>query len=248
MSSDPFQYRAVLSTGRWFGQISQQLQDILLSNSIIQKVPRGHRLFSRGATPDGLYAVVDGAVRLMGISADGKEAIIMIAEPPTWFGAVSAFDGLPHTHNAIVNVNSILLNIPQGSFQSILVDQPSLYKELGLLIADQLRLAFLALEEYVHDPVIARLARRLIMISNSYGQLTDRRRIVVSLKQEELAFMLATSRQTINHLLKEMEGQKLISLTYGGITIEDLARLRLLGQCTDHEAASRYLQTSEPQP
>jgi CRP-like cAMP-binding protein len=104
---------------------------------------------------------------------------------------------------------------------------------VGLLIAYQLRLAFEAVEEYAHDSITVRLARRLILISNSYGQWTDRRRIAVSLKQEELAFMLATSRQTINHLLKNMETQGLIRLTYGKIIINDLPRLRLLGQVTD---------------
>jgi CRP-like cAMP-binding protein len=156
-----------------------------------------------------------------------------MAEPPTWFGAISAFDGLPHTHNAVVNVSSTLLNISQGSFQTILRGEPALYKEVGLLIAYQLRLAFEAVEEYAHDSITVRLARRLILISNSYGQWTDRRRIAVSLKQEELAFMLATSRQTINHLLKNMETQGLIRLTYGKIIINDLPRLRLLGQVTD---------------
>jgi CRP-like cAMP-binding protein len=232
MTVDPFQYKALLCTGTWFGRISQSLQDVLLSNALVQKLPRGHWLFSRGETPSGLYVVVDGAVRITGNSFAGKEAILTMAEPPTWFGAVSALDCLPHTHTAVVNVNSTLLNIPQGAFQAILKSEPELYKEVGLLLAYQLRLAFIAVEEHAHDSVIARLARRLILISNSYGQWTDRRRVAVSLKQEELAFMLATSRQTINHLLKEMEAQGLIHLTYGEIVITDLPRLRQLGQPT----------------
>lgn len=235
MNSGPFLYKASLCTGTWFGRLSQPLQDILLSNALVQKLPRGHRLFSRGETPNGLYVVVDGAVRITANNIAGKEAILTMAEPPTWFGAVSALDCLPHTHTAVVNVNSTLLNIPQGSFQAILKKEPVLYKEVGLLLAYQLRLAFIAVEEQAHDSVTARLARRLILISNSYGQWTDRRRIAVSLKQEELAFMLATSRQTINHLLKDMEAQGLIRLTYGEISIIDLPRLRLLGQCTDSE-------------
>jgi CRP-like cAMP-binding protein len=92
MNSDPFQYKVLLCTGTWFGQISQPLQDILLSNALVQKLSRGHRLFSQGETPSGLYAVVDGAVRITGNSMAGREAILTMAEPPTWFGAISAFD------------------------------------------------------------------------------------------------------------------------------------------------------------
>ncbi|WP_153565769.1 helix-turn-helix domain-containing protein, partial [Pseudomonas aeruginosa] len=46
------------------------------------------------------------------------------------------------------------------------------------------------------------------------------------LPQEQLALMLSLSRQTTNQILKDLEAQGILQLSYGGIEILDLAGLR----------------------
>jgi CRP-like cAMP-binding protein len=53
---------------------------------------------------------------------------------------------------------------------------------------------------------------------------------VLHLPQEQLALMLAISRQTTNQILKELEAQGIVRLTYGEIEILDLPRLRQAAQ------------------
>jgi CRP-like cAMP-binding protein len=65
------------------------------------------------------------------------------------------------------------------------------------------------------------------MIADSYGEIDPPRR-VLQLPQEQLASMLSLSRQTTNQLLKELEGQGIVSLRYGEIEITDAERLRAL--------------------
>ncbi|MCY1502680.1 Crp-like helix-turn-helix domain protein [compost metagenome] len=63
------------------------------------------------------------------------------------------------------------------------------------------------------------------MITEGYGGLAGRRR-VIQLAQEQLAMMLAISRQTTNQILKELEAQGALRLTYGEIEILDLECLK----------------------
>ena len=65
------------------------------------------------------------------------------------------------------------------------------------------------------------------MIADSYGEIDPPRR-VLQLPQEQLVSMLSLSRQTTNQLLKELEGQGIVSLRYGEIEITDAERLRAL--------------------
>ncbi|HUB07491.1 MAG TPA: helix-turn-helix domain-containing protein [Myxococcales bacterium] len=46
------------------------------------------------------------------------------------------------------------------------------------------------------------------------------------MRQEQLAKMLATSRQTVNQLLRELEAGGALKLVYGGVEILELSRLR----------------------
>jgi CRP/FNR family transcriptional regulator, cyclic AMP receptor protein len=53
---------------------------------------------------------------------------------------------------------------------------------------------------------------------------------VVSVPQEDLALMLALSRQTVNQILRQFERDGLVVLRYGQIEIADAVRLEEAAQ------------------
>ena len=221
---DPRAYRACLQGGHWFSALPAALQDALLEMAQVQRLDAGQRLFRRGDPPSGLYAVVDGAMRIGAVSASGKEALLTLIEAPYWFGEVSLFDGQPRTHDAFAEGASTLLLVPQAALLALLERQPQYWRDFALLMSQKLRLAFIALEQMSLLPAAPRLARRLLMIAENYGEGEPRR--VIHLAQEQLALMLAISRQTTNQILKELQAQGIVRLTYGEIEILDLDRLR----------------------
>ncbi|MBT8769337.1 Crp/Fnr family transcriptional regulator [Metapseudomonas boanensis] len=224
-STDLQPYRTQLLAGHWFSNLPCNLQDELLALAQLRPLAPGQRLFRRGDPPCGLYAVLDGTVRVGGTSESGKEALLMMMETPSWFGEISLFDGLPRTHDAFAETATTLLNVPQAALLALLQREPRYWRDFALLMSQKLRLAFIALEEMSLLPASQRLARRLLMIAEGYGETAERRR-VIQLAQEQLALMLAVSRQTTNQILKELEAQGVLRLTYGEIEILDLERLR----------------------
>ncbi|MCY1278567.1 CRP-like cAMP-activated global transcriptional regulator [compost metagenome] len=226
--SDAHAYRPLLSSGHWFSHLPVELQDALLDAAVPRRLEAGQRLFNRGDKPCGLYAVVAGSMRVGASSAEGKEALLTLIEPPYWFGEISLFDGQPRTHDAYADGPCTLLNVPQATLLALLERQPRYWRDFALLMSQKLRLAFIALEEMSLLPAAPRLARRLVMIAEGYGEVSGERR-TIHLAQEQLALMLAISRQTTNQILKELEAQGILRLTYGEIEILDLARLRQVG-------------------
>ena len=66
-------------------------------------------------------------------------------------------------------------------------------------------------------------------MAEGYGESSHSRR-VLQLPQEQLALMLAISRQTTNQILKELQAQGIVQLAYGEIEILDLQRLQQAAQ------------------
>ncbi|MDH4581525.1 Crp/Fnr family transcriptional regulator [Pseudomonas sp. BN415] len=226
----PFKHhRDLLLTGQWFSQLPASLQDDLLAMAQLRRLEPGQRLFRRGDPPCGLYAVLDGAIRVGSISESGKEALLVLVEPPHWFGEISLFDGQPRTHDAFAEGPVTLFSLPQAPLLALLQQRPEHWRDFALLMSQKLRLAFIALEEMSLLPAPQRLARRLLMIAEGYGAGTSQRR-VIHLAQEQLAMMLAISRQTTNQILKELEAQGALRLNYGEIEILDPERLRHAAQ------------------
>lgn len=216
---------AVLLQGQWFAGLPPALQQALLAQGRLLNLQAGQRLFSRGDAPSGLYAVLGGAMRVGSVDAQGKEALLAVVEAPHWFGEIALFDGQPRTHDAYAESTATLLHVPQASVLALLEAQPAYWRDIALLMASKVRLAFILLEEMSLLPAAQRLARRLLLIAEDYGESQGPRRII-HLAQEQLAAMLAMSRQTANGLLKDLQARGIVRLTYGEIEILDLDGLR----------------------
>ncbi|NWL20539.1 Crp/Fnr family transcriptional regulator [Pseudomonas umsongensis] len=220
-------WRARLMRGQWFSHLPVSLQDSLLGVARVRHLSAGQRLFQRGDPPCGLYAVLEGAVRVGAVNEQGKEALLGLVESPNWFGEICLFDGQPRTHDAFGVGQSTLLHLPQTVLLKMLDEQPGHWRQLALLMSQKLRMTFINLEQLSLLPAPARLAHRLLMIAEGYGQLDEPRR-VLQLPQEQLAAMLSLSRQTTNQILKDLQGQGILRLGYGEIEILDVQRLRAL--------------------
>ena len=220
-------WRPRLLRGQWFSHLPVSLQDSLLAVARVRRLSAGQRLFQRGDPPCGLYAVLEGAVRIGAVNEQGKEALLSLVEAPHWFGEICLFDGQARTHDAFGLGPCTLLHIPQIALLALLDEQPVHWRQLALLMSQKLRLTFINLEQLSLMPAPVRLAHRLLMIAEGYGEIDEPRR-VLQLPQEQLASMLSLSRQTTNQILKDLQGQGMLKLGYGEIEILDVQRLRAL--------------------
>ncbi|RZU48245.1 CRP-like cAMP-binding protein [Fluviicoccus keumensis] len=227
--SDIAAHREAIAAGRWFGGLPAALQDALLEGAVLHALDTGQRLFARGDAFDGIYSVVRGALRTVGVNENGKEAMLAILEPCSWFGEIALFDGLARTHDVIADQPSLVLRVPKAALEAMLAANPGWWYWFGLLQSQKMRFAFIALEEAALLPAPIRVARRLVYMAEGYGEWQDRSRRVLPLPQDQLASMLSLSRQTINQVLRQLEGQGLVRLSYRELEILDLDGLRRAG-------------------
>ena len=219
-------YREQLRAGRWFRGLPDALQDRLVGAGVVRAYGPEERIFSRGDPPSGLYAAIEGGVRIAATAEEGKEALLTLVEPPAWFGEIAVFDGLERTHDAIAEGEATVLQVPAAALAKILADEPRYWRDIALLMTHKLRLMFTVVEEAAVLPIAVRLARRLLSMAEGYGEWHERKSRVVAVRQDQLAAMLATTRQTANQVLKRLEARGIVRLTYGQIEIRDHAELR----------------------
>ncbi|HDR9239577.1 TPA: Crp/Fnr family transcriptional regulator [Burkholderia vietnamiensis] len=225
MTSSLAPYLPQLEAHPWFAALPLALRAALLERAALRRLPAGHPLFRRGDPPCGLYAVLSGSITIGAVDAHGKEALLTVAEPVTWFGEIALFDGLARTHDAAALDDTLLLHVPQPALLAILDATPQYWREFALLMAQKLRLSFVSVESLSMMTAAQRLAARLAMIADGYGGVSVGR-TRVRLSQEKLAAMLSLTRQTTNQLLKALEADGAVRLHVGEIEIVDLDALR----------------------
>lgn len=220
---------AVLGRSAWFRSAPADMQAQLIEAGRVERLAAGQRLFTRGDSDDGLYCLLDGLVRIGAASSAGKEALLAVIEPVNWFGEIALFDNRPRTHDAYAERDSELFHVPRAALAALLERTPAYWHLFGLLLTQKLRLAFDAIEEAALLPAAQRVARRLLLMAGGYGEPGAFRR-VLKVPQEDLAMMLALSRQTINQVLKQFETQGALKLGYAEIEIADMQKLAALAE------------------
>lgn len=219
---------ALLRKDAWFGSLPEELETALIEIAAPRRLQPGEHLFVRGDAPDGLYAVLEGALRISGVTEAGKEAILAIAEPPSWFGEIAVFDRLPRTHNVMAEGPARLMHLPLRAVDALLSRQPHFWRHFGVLMALKLRLAFIGMEDLALLPADARLARRLLMLACASPAARERGGVTLNLSQAQLGMMLSLSRQTTNQVLQSLQAQGVLQVSYGGIQVLDLDRLTVV--------------------
>ncbi|MEL0169252.1 MAG: Crp/Fnr family transcriptional regulator [Pseudomonadaceae bacterium] len=219
MGNNP-QLARLLQQNRWFGELPKDVLDELLALARVRTLQDGEFVYAKDDQPDGLYGIISGGARISNIGQDGREAILAILSPGSWFGEISLFDGLPRSHDTVASGQTELLMIPRPGFHQMLERRPELYPLFMRILCRRIRLSFAMLDDSALLPLSSRLAKRLLMHAHNYGQTDDEgRRLSVQLSQESLGQMLNSSRQSINKLLKRLESLGWLKIQYGQIIL-----------------------------
>lgn len=208
----------------WFSSLPLPMQQGLLSLAAIKPVRAGRRIFSRGDPSTGVYALLEGSILVSGDAEPGESNALIRLGPPMWFGEIGLFDGASRTHHVDTAQDCTLLWLPMGPLRQFLDANPVYWKHVALLLTQKLRFASLALDELAKTPPQTRVARRLVWMSVGLNPQTARD--TIDIRQDQLAEMMGMSRTSVNAMLREMQRDGLVQLTYGRIRLLDADRLK----------------------
>jgi CRP/FNR family transcriptional regulator, cyclic AMP receptor protein len=192
----------------------------ILSAARTRTVRAGEILYRRGEQPDGIYVVVNGMIRITGISRAGDEFILDLSGRGMWIGELAVLEGSERTHDAIAEVRSSVLFLSCADIERLLSTWSAFARSLLRLEARRFRRAAAWAEQSATAPLDARLATRLMLLTHRdplfaiSGKTQE-----VKITQMTLSRLVGTTRQRINQVLQEWEGQKLIKTSRGGLRI-----------------------------
>jgi len=177
-------------------------------------------VFDKGDPGDCLYAILKGQIGIHTSSEDGKVMMLNILDPGDVLGEIALIDGKERTAGATALRPSELFRIDRTDFIPFLERHPRLAIRLMGVLCERLRWVSENIEDAVFHDVPRRLARRLLMLAEAYGQPTPAGlRITQPVSQEKLASMLGVTREMVNKSLKALKKSDAITYTKGFIVL-----------------------------
>ena len=195
--------------------------------------PPGQQLFAEGSTPQGVFLLATGRVKLYSTAMRGKVFITKIARPGELLGLNAAVLGKPYLVSADVVEPSRINFIRVGTFLEFLDHWPpaamDVIRQLSANYYDaQRELGALALSQSARE----KLARLLLEWVERAGEASDTGDIWlrVYLTQEEIAQMIGASRETVTRTFTELTRLKVIEGRGEALRVRDLAALRRIAR------------------
>jgi CRP-like cAMP-binding protein len=224
-------HKAALRSNAWFSAIPANVRADILERRQMRSLRPDERCCSRGDPQDGMYAVVDGVLRVSRISEDGEETVLDFYPPGVWVGEVASLDGGPRIYDAFAHGPTDVLHLPSADLEDLIVRHPVLNRALLSLEAARLRIVLSALETYSLQAMEQLIANRLLMLAASFGVPAEQGvRIDLRLPQGTLAQLNGTTRQRVNQIVKSWEKRGLVEQRYGHFVLLEPEALRCLSQ------------------
>jgi CRP-like cAMP-binding protein len=192
-------------------------------------VRAGGVLVLEGDVASRAWLVRDGLVKIESSHPDGRSPILALRGAGELIGEVGALDGGGRSATVTAVVPTSVREFSSDELREVVRADPDTALALIAHLAARLREADRFRVSYMGDDVPRRLAGCLCALADRHGRPTDDglgREIDLPLSQEDLASLIAASRDSVARTLHGWRKRGLVTTGRRSIVIVDVERLR----------------------
>ncbi len=186
----------------------------------------GETVLAEGKPCEGLYFVIQGQVRLIRRSTDGREYVLRVLGPGVTFNDIAVFDGGPNSDGAVAVGPTTVGFIPKANMAALIDRHPQVAKAALKLLSSRQRTLGSVIEDLALRDVTTRVARLLLGCMGQHEHIVEQAPDACArITHQEIASMVGSVREVVQRVLKELERDGAIVLERTRIRIRDQAKL-----------------------
>ncbi|MBX6773251.1 MAG: Crp/Fnr family transcriptional regulator [Chloroflexi bacterium] len=179
--------------------------------AVPRPIARGEFLFLEGEVASRLFILVEGTIKLVRESEDGRQVILRIVRPAELFAAAGVWGESAYPATALAHRDSLVLALPVDGFREIVAGSPELAMAIIRLLAARLREAEARIRDLQNEQVEQRIARVLLRLVGKTGVKTPEGiAIGIPLTRQDLAELAGTTLSTVSRTLSAWSQQGLV--------------------------------------
>lgn len=187
----------------------------LAAVTVGRSYPAGQVIVNEGDRADTLYFVLSGQVKVFVAAEDGREIVLCVQGPGTYFGDMMLGDGLRSA--SVMSLEPCrLAALARDVFRDFLVRHPDTALALIGSLVRRTRL----MNDQVRDLALLSAYGRLGKLLLSLARKVEGRLVVEErLTQQEIGDRIGTSREMVSRLFKDLKSGGYVRLEAGRIVI-----------------------------
>jgi CRP/FNR family transcriptional regulator, cyclic AMP receptor protein len=152
-----------------------------------------------------MYVIFSGKIKVIRITPDGKEQILVIRRRGDFFGEMTLLDGKSQPATIVAMEDAVVGLISKIEFEKYFMKDASVLKQIITMLCERLRESWVMLRVLGLPDAETRVRAVLAHISSVYG-IKDVRGIMIPFKltHKEIADFAALARETVSRLLTRL--------------------------------------------
>jgi CRP/FNR family transcriptional regulator, polysaccharide utilization system transcription regulator len=186
---------------------------------------KGDIIFREGGTPNGVYAIHSGKIKVAHVGNDGKEQIVRMVREADLLGYRAMLSNQPYNATATALTDVEICHISKETFLQVLKNNSAFSLMIIQKLSEQLGNSERIITDLAQKSVRERLAEALLFLHCTYGFEADNATLNISLSREDLANYIGTATETTIRLLSEFKHDEIVAFDGRKIKIKDFNKL-----------------------
>ncbi len=188
---------------------------------------KGETILRPGDTPQGVFFLKKGYVRLYSISESGEELTLIIFKLHDLFPIMWAINGTANENYLETMTDVELYRFPREDFLHFLTLNPDVALELTSHILIRMGGILKRMEYLAFGNASQKVASILMICAERFGEKQDNSAIIhIPLTHRDVAMLVGMTRETVSIEIKKLERKGTISHQGRSIIIKDIRKLQ----------------------
>lgn len=206
----------------YFADCPPDVQAKAVAAARVRVVHAGETVIGDGEPCTDLFVVVEGRVKVIKVSAEGREQVLLILGPGRTFNDVPVFDGGVAPGSVEAVEDGAVAVIAASSMQTLMDRHPAIARAAAKVMASRLRTMTLLVESLAFRDVVGRVANVIKGCAKGDQPLVEGvPHACAHITQQELAAVTGSVREVVQRALKTLENAGAIRLGRARIDVVD---------------------------
>lgn len=175
----------------------------------------GQTIFTQGGSADAVFYLQTGQIKLTVVSSQGKEAVVAIMGPDSFFGEACLAGRQVCLSTASALTPCTLVRIERRTMSRVLQGEPTVAERfLSFLVARTIRIQEDLVDQLLNSSE-RRLARALLLLADS-GNAAGPQAVIPKINHETLAEMVGTTRSRVSYFMNKFKQLGYIEYGHSG--------------------------------
>ncbi len=198
---------------RLFADLPEQVLQKAAARSTVRRLTKGEMLYSEHEEAGGLFVVVEGELRSIRQSLDGREQVLSTERPGATLSEVPVFNGGKYFSTVIADAAAVVLCIHHKDVHQICREHPELLWNVARSLSQQVRHCAELIESLALRNVDQRLALFLLTVVRDRAIRSGEGVVFeLTLTRPEIASRVGSVREVVSRSLSHLNETRLIEL------------------------------------